>query len=127
MPGITFDAGALTAAERGDSRFFAAWKTLLADQVIPTVPAPVVAQVWRNGAKQARLALVLRGCHVEELTYARARRVGELCAKAGVADTTDAAVVLTAADRGEELLTSDPDDLTRIAAAYARPPRIRTL
>ena len=104
MRGVTFDAGALIAAERGD-----------------------VARVWRNGAKQARLAFVLRGCHVEDLTYTRARRVGELCAKVGAADTTDAAVVLTAADRGEEILTSDPDDLTRIAAAYSRPPRVRPL
>lgn len=125
--GVTFDAGALIAADRGDRRFFADWKVLRREGVVPRVAAPVVAQVWRNGARQARLAGVLRGCDVEALDDTRARKVGELCGRAGVADTTDAAVVLGAVEGSEEILTSDPRDLHRLADACLGALTIRVL
>lgn len=125
--GVTFDAGALIAADRGNRQFFADWKVLRREGVVPSVAAPVVAQVWRNGARQARLAGVLRGCDVEVLDDTRARKVGELCGRADVADTTDAAVVLGAVERDEEILTSDPGDLHRLADACREPVTIRIL
>ena len=53
--GVTYDTGALIAADRGERRIWARHRALLALREIPTVPAPVVAQSWRGGSRQALL------------------------------------------------------------------------
>ena len=65
--GITYDTGALIAADRGERRMWARHRTLLARREVPTVPAPVVAQSWRGGGRQVLLARLLAGCQVEVL------------------------------------------------------------
>jgi len=64
------------------------------------VPAAVVAQAWRDGARQARLARLLKGCDVVPLDDASAREVGELLGRAGVSDPADGSVALLAAGLG---------------------------
>ena len=93
---------------------------LLVGGVVPVVPAPVVWQVWRDGSRQARLARLLRGCVVEPVDEALARSAGELLGRAHTADGVDAVVVLSAARRGGIVYTSDPGDLTRLAAHLPR-------
>lgn len=96
--GVTYDTGALAAADRGERRMWARHRALLAVRTVPIVPAPVVAQGWRGGGGQARLAQLLPGCHIEVLDDDRARAVGTLVAKAGasprrrVCDRGDAAM-----------------------------------
>jgi hypothetical protein len=51
------------------------------------------------------------------------RQAGALLAAAGTADLTGATVVLLAAP-GDRILTSDPDDLNRLAEAGANRPVI---
>ena len=51
------------------------------------------------------------------------RAAGVLLAAAGTADAIDATVVLLAAP-GDRIVTSDPDDLTRLAAAAVNRPAI---
>ena len=46
--GLTLDAGALIALERGDRRVVALLREALDRRVRICVPAGVVAQVWRN-------------------------------------------------------------------------------
>jgi len=46
--GITYDAGALIAADRAERRIWARHRALLALREVPTVPAPVVAQSWTD-------------------------------------------------------------------------------
>lgn len=91
-----------------------------------SVPTPVVAQAWRSG-RDARLALVLRGCREVPPDPAAARRAGELCERAGSADVVKAFVVLGAADRGEDILTGDPEALRVLAAYTPGIGRVRTL
>ena len=79
----------------------------------------VVAQVWRNGARQARLALLLRGVAEVEFDHIRARRVGTLLGVAGMSDVVDGSIVDVAMD-GDEILTSDPDDIVALAIASGR-------
>ncbi|MGQ0774072.1 MAG: hypothetical protein ACT4NY_06590, partial [Pseudonocardiales bacterium] len=69
---------------------------------------------WRGGARQARLAVLLRGLHEVELTRERARRIGALLGQARSCDVIDASIIDAAAD-GDEILTSDPDDITVLA------------
>lgn len=115
--GVTYDSGALIAAERGERRMWARHMDLLLKRVIPIVPATVVAQSWRGGRHQALLARLLSGCDIEVLDEARARAVGSLAAKAAAADVVDASVVEGALRRSDLVVTSDRADLVAIASA----------
>ena len=118
--GVTYDAGALLAADRGERKMWARHRALLELRQVPTVPAPVVAQGWRGGSRQARLSRLLVGCHVEELDDGQARRVGELLANAARADVVDATVVEGALRRNDVVVSSDPEDLHVLAASVHR-------
>ncbi len=118
--GVTYDAGALVAAERGERRMWARHRALLELRQVPTDPAPVVAQGWRGSRRQARLSRFLGSCNVEELDDDQARRVGELLANAARADVVDATVVEGALRRNDVVVSSEPDDLHVLAAAVHR-------
>lgn len=85
--------------------------------------APVVAQVSRSG-RQAQVRRFLRGCDVVAFTAAQAHAVGALLGAAGAADVVDAHLVLVAGASGADVLTSDEDDLTPLAAGLSSPVRI---
>ena len=53
VTGVTYDSGALIAAERGERLMWVRHRALLLRRVVPTVPAPVVAQCWRGTPRQA--------------------------------------------------------------------------
>ena len=80
------------------------------------IPAGVLAQVWRDGTRQTRLARLLRSASVtvEDLTTARARAAGELCGRRGTNDVIDASVALAARQRGGVVVSGDPEDLLRL-------------
>lgn len=107
------DAGALIAFERAERRMV----TLVArakerDRSL-LVPAGVVAQVWRDGRRQARLATLL-GSPVTEvvpLTDFAARAAGQMLGVARANDVIDASVAGLARERGAPVITSDPGDL----------------
>jgi hypothetical protein len=121
MPGVTYDTGALIAAERNDRRMWALHAAFLAEEVVPTVPAPVLAEAWRGGSRQASLARFLALCEIEPLTEAQARAVGTLAGKAGHDDIVDVTVVEGAARRRDAIVTSNDTHITQIAnAARAR-------
>jgi len=86
--GITLDAGALIALDRGDKRMIALLDHALAHGRAFRVPSGVVGQVWRNGRFQVTLARFLRSEEVEivPLDEQLARSCGELC---GATNTSD--------------------------------------
>lgn len=118
--GVTYDTGALVAADRGERRMWARHRALLALRVVPVAPAPVVAQAWRGGGRQAHVSRLLAGCHVEELDDRQARSIGLLLGKAGVADIVDGCVAEGALRRHDLVVSSDPDDLRALAAAVGQ-------
>jgi hypothetical protein len=120
VTGVTYDSGALIAAERGERLMWGHHRALLLRRVVPTVPAPVVAQCWRGTPRQAQLARLLTGCAVEVLDDARARATGTLAGRARTTDIVDAHVVEGALRRGDLIISSDEDDLAAIAAAVSR-------
>jgi hypothetical protein len=115
--GVTYDTGALIAADRSERQMWARHRALLARREVPTVPAPVVAQSWRGSPRQAQLARFLAGCHVETLDEGRARSAGALAARAATTDIVDACVVDGALRRQDLIVSSDPGDLRAIASA----------
>ena len=117
VSGVTYDAGALIAAERRERRIWARHRSLLLQQIVPTVPAPVVAQCWRPTPRQARLAQLLAGCDVESFDNDMARASGILASRAGTTDVVDACVVEGAARRDDLVISADDADLNAIAAA----------
>lgn len=116
---MVLDAGGLIALDRGDKRAWSRLKEALAAGVPPRSHGGVVGEVWRNGARQARLAVVLRGMEVAPLDDRAGRRAGALLSASGTADVIDAAVALLAAD-GDVIHTSDPDDLAHLVAVLGR-------
>jgi hypothetical protein len=120
MMGVTYDTGALIAADQAERRIWARHRALLALREVPTVPAPVVAQSWRGGGRQALLARLLAGCGVEALDDVQARSVGSLAATAATTDIVDACVVEGALRRHDLVVSSDEADLHAIAAAISR-------
>lgn len=112
--GVTLDTGALIALERGDPRVRALIARAAASGAAMTVPAVVVAEVWR-GRRQHAVGRLLAAVVVEEVDDELARRAGELLARTGRGDTVDAIVAVSAARRGDTVVTSDPVDLLRFA------------
>ena len=111
---LVLDAGALIAYEHGDRTVRAFLERASRTGVNVRTTTGVVAQVWRDGARQARLTLLLQGLLEVELTRDRARRVGTLLGRAGRRDVIDGSIVNAAVD-GDEILTTDPDDITALA------------
>lgn len=114
--GATLDAGALIGLERGSRELWLHLKLAAELGGRFAVPAGVLAQVWRDGRRQARLAQFLRSrhCEVVPLDGTAARMAGYLCAISGTSDVVDASVVVAARQRRHRVVTTDPDDLRRL-------------
>ena len=113
MSGLSLDAGALIAVERGDEGVRALLREALSRGLEIHVVPEVVAQVWRGGPRQARLGAFLAAREVETPAYDvhEAREVGRLCGATGHPDVVDAHVAWHARARRHLVVTSDPDDM----------------
>jgi hypothetical protein len=117
---LILDAGALIALERNDRAMWRRLKTSLLANNVPVTHGGIVGQAWRGaGPRQAMLARALDGIDVRPLTDALGRSAGELLARSRGKDVVDAALVLLAAD-GDEILTSDVDDIAPLARLAGR-------
>ena len=121
MTGVSLDAGALIAVERGDPSVRALLRRAEQRGLEIHVVPEVVAQVWRGGPRQARLGALLAARGVDMPTYDVhvAREVGRLCAATGCRDVVDAHVVWHARRRGHLVVTSDADDLRALDPTVA--------
>jgi hypothetical protein len=75
--------------------------------------------VGRNGLRHARVVLLLRGVAEVEFDHAQARRVGVLLGATRCSDVVDGSIVDVALD-GDEILTSDPDDISTLAMSSGK-------
>ena len=113
---ITFDAGALIAIERRSRRMQALLEEIDRRDWRVAVPAGAVAQAWRGGPRQARIAALLgdERTEVVALDDPAARAVGLLSGRSGHADVVDVSVAICARQRNLHVVTSDPDDLRAV-------------
>jgi predicted nucleic acid-binding protein len=120
VSGLTYDSGALIAAERGERQMWLIHQRALMRGVRPVVPAGVVVEVYRS-ARQASLARLLRGCQVDSLDERTAKAAGMLlgrCAKdKGGLDpgAVDASVAEGALRRGDAVVTGNASHLRALA------------
>jgi len=117
VSGITFDAGGLIALDRNDRRVIALLARATERGLRITIPATTLAQAMRNPARQARLSRLIRqaGTDLISLDGPDATAVGLLLARTASADIADAHVVICAQRARQTVVTSDPDDLRRLA------------
>jgi hypothetical protein len=127
MGGVTYDTGALVAAERNDRRMWALHAGFLAEEVVPVVPAPVLAEAWRGGARQASLSRLLALCEIEPMSEAQSRAVGVLAGSSGHDDIVGVTVVEGAARRGDAVVTSNEDRIRLVASATRARTRIQAI
>jgi hypothetical protein len=113
---MILDAGALIALDRNERSMWIRLTSARRSGGVPVTHGAVVGQVWRGSVRQARLARALAGVDVRPVDDQLGRAAGRLLARVGQADVVDAAVVLLAED-GDEIITSDPDDLRALAEA----------
>lgn len=112
---LILDAGAFVAVERGDREVAALVKRERLAGRSPTTHGGVVGQVWRGGAgRQVSVARLIAGMEIRSLDVDLGKRAGVLLGLSGGADVVDAALVCLAAD-GDEILTSDLEDLVELA------------
>jgi len=114
VPAIVYDAGALLAAERRNPDFLALHDEATAARIRPIDPVVVLAQAWRGGP-QHQISWVLKGCDILPDDAATGRAAGVACAASGTSDVVNAIVIATAVRYQAAIVTSDPDDLTRLA------------
>ncbi len=126
MAALVFDAGALIALERGDRTVIASLALAALQGTEAITSSAVVAQVWRDPARQARLTRALKGFLEFPLDALAARRCGLLLADARTNDIADAALALLVQD-GDTVLTSDPHDIEHLLEAAGTDARIRTV
>lgn len=114
--GLTLDAGALIAIERRDDHAVAVVDRVIRRGGRIDVLPEVLAQVWRGGKRQVRLArfLSVDSIVVPDYDEHTARAVGMVCGLSGHSDVVDVHVVVHARRHGHPVLTSDADDLRRV-------------
>jgi hypothetical protein len=117
VTGLTLDAGALIAIERGNENLLALLERVLEQKgAVINIPAGALAQTLRNPARQARLMRLLgrRQVRVASLDIAVAYAAGVMLALRDAGDAIDASVVVCARSYKQPIVTSDVDDLRRL-------------
>jgi hypothetical protein len=107
---LVLDAGALIAIDRDDRRVAGLIELGRRAGAALVTTAPVVGQAWRGSARQARLARLLAMIDIRSAGLPEAKDAGELLAANGSSDVVDALVALVAVP-GDQVLTSDEEDL----------------
>jgi len=108
--GVTFDTGMLVALERRHAGALALLRACRLARATITIPAAVVAEWWRGEHRS-----LLDSSIVEALSPQLAEQAGELLARAGGSNAVDATVVVSAAQRGDIVVTGDEEDLGKLA------------
>jgi hypothetical protein len=117
---LVLDAGALIGIDRDDRRVAGLIELGRRAGASLLTAAPVVGQAWRGGARQAGLARHLAMVDVRAVGLPEAKAAGELLAAAGTSDVVDAMLALVALP-GDQVLTSDPDDLRTLTGHRGLP------
>jgi predicted nucleic acid-binding protein len=117
---LILDSGAVIALARRDPRAKAFLARALELGAHVEIPVVVVAETVRGGPRDAPVHRVLKAVgSVPEAREVHGRTAGRLLGAARSSHTVDALVVAHAAEAGgARILTSDREDLERLAASH---------
>lgn len=122
---LILDSGAVIGWSRGDARVRAAVREAVARHLELRVPVIVLAETLRGGPRDAAVNRVLKSVGLAPTPPHTGRVAGGLLGGTGGTDTADALVAAEALGRPDcTILTSDPDDLSRLLAAH---PEVRVV
>ncbi|MFZ0161443.1 MAG: hypothetical protein WAL50_20625 [Kineosporiaceae bacterium] len=113
---LVLDAGALIGIDRHDRHVAGLIELGRRAGAELVTAAPAVGQAWRDGARQANLARALPLMDVRPCDLGDARAAGELLGAVAGSDVIDALVALLALP-GDQILTSDPTDVSVLIGA----------
>lgn len=119
---LVLDSGGLSRLSQRNRRAAALIAALRAEGLWPpVVPSVVLAESTGGTARtDANINRLLKSCEVDPVVFeAKARRAGELRARARRGSAIDALVVAFA-EPGSTVMTSDPGDLVALAAYAAQ-------
>ena len=120
MSGLTYDSGALIAAERDERRMWLIHQRALMRGVRPVVPAAVLTEVYRS-ARQVQLARLLQGCQIDPLEETAAKAAGALLGRCAVdAGAVDASVAEGALRRGDAVVSGNAARLRALSDGVSR-------
>jgi len=123
---LVLDSEGLSKLAAGDARAHAYLDSARARRARVAVSAITLTEVLRGGPRDAAVHRVLSRITIAPVTAQIARRAGELLGATGLSGhrcAIDAVVAATALglERPVVLLTSDPDDMNRLAEEPDRP------
>lgn len=116
---LLLDAGAFIAYERGSPVVRALLIRARTEETPVRTTCGVVAQVWRGDPRQARLAMLLNGVAQLPIDPDASHRIGVLLGRSSLTDVVDASLV-DLAQPGDEILTTDPKDLSALAHSASK-------
>lgn len=124
MSTVVLDSGALSAWAERDRRVLAALEAVRRAEGHVVVPTVVIADSTTGRSdRDATVNRRVKGCVLDPCDERRARRAAALRFATAAADrvsVVDAVVAATGEGRAARVLTSDPDDLRRLAAVSPR-------
>jgi len=112
---LILDAGLLVSVDRNERSARTFLNAAIAQQWRLVSTEPAIAQVWRQGRRQARLAVFLKS--IESIAFDDGKEVGALLGASSTSDPVNAHIVIVAARFREPILTGDPDDISRLCDA----------
>ena len=113
---MILDAGILIAIDRGEYTAHSFLSATLQEGAVLRTTAPVVAQVWRDGSRQARLAKFLTTVEVHDFTHTDAPVVGSLLNRSQTSDVVDAHIVALALRLHDTIVTADAPDFSALTS-----------
>lgn len=115
---MIFDAGVFIALDtKSKRRVVAAIVEQLSNDTEPILTtSPVLAQAWRDPARQVAMARLVKALDV--LPFGDAKAVGARCASTGTSDVVDADLAIWADVLENTILTTDTRDMTRLGATH---------
>lgn len=116
-PRLILDSGAVIALSRGDARARAFLHRAVTIGAEVLIPAVVIAETVRGTPRDATVNRVIGAVDsVAPIDEPIGRAAAALLGASGLNQAIDATVVAVAAFGGGHILTSDPDDLSRLAS-----------
>ncbi len=115
---MILDAGVFIAVDNPAQRgiVVALMQRLLNDNTPPHTNTATLAQAWRNPRRQVPMAKLVAATTVH--AFGDPQVIGLKCATTATSDVVDASLAVLAQQLNDSILTTDPDDMTRLGAPH---------